>query len=118
MARSEAMPRAAWPLLEDETNPLVVSAVSIWEIAIKFAHRKGTSDDMPLSGAAALADARAANFGILAITADHAATLDGLPLHHRDPFDRLLVAQAKCEGMVLLTHDARLGAYGDCVRVV
>lgn len=112
------MPRKAWPLLEDETNPLVVSAVAIWEIAIKHARRKGSSQDMPLSGSAALADARAANFQLLDITLDHAAALDGLPLHHRDPFDRLLIAQAKSEGMVLLTHDAQLGVYGDCVRIV
>jgi PIN domain nuclease of toxin-antitoxin system len=118
MSQSDRMPSKAWPLLEDETNPLVVSAVSIWEISIKFARRRGTSADMPISGAAALAEARAANFALLEITHDHAAALDSLPPLHRDPFDRLLVAQAKCEGMVLLTHDGQLGAYGDCVLVV
>jgi PIN domain nuclease of toxin-antitoxin system len=118
VTQSERMPRKAWPLLEDESSPLVVSAVSIWEISIKFARRRGVSNDMPFSGAAALAETRAANFALLEITHDHAAALDALPLHHRDPFDRMLIAQAKSEGMVLLTHDAQLAAYGDCVRVV
>lgn len=112
------MPRAAWPLLENETNPLAVSAVSIWEIAIKHARGNSPSADMPLSGGAALTEVRAANFELLNITFDHAAKLDDLPPHHRDPFDRLLVAQALSEGMILLTHDAKLAAYGDCVQVV
>ena len=54
----------------------------------------------------------------LPVTADHAAAVEHLPDVHRDPFDRLLVAQAVAEGAVLLTSDHRLTAYGDAVRLV
>ena len=54
----------------------------------------------------------------LPVTADHAAAVEHLPDVHRDPFDRLLVAQAVAEGAVLLTSDHRLAAYGDAVRLV
>jgi PIN domain nuclease of toxin-antitoxin system len=118
MARSSAMPRRAWPLLEDQANPLIVSAVSIWEIAIKFSRSTGSPGDVPLSGDAALVEVRSANFELIGITPDHGAAVGTLPFHHRDPFDRLLVAQAQSEGMVLLTHDAQLAAYGEFVRVV
>ena len=52
------------------------------------------------------------------ITGDHAAAVARLPNFHRDPFDRMLVAQAKMEPLVLLTNDAALAAYGDCVEIV
>ena len=112
------MSRKGWELLEDEHKPLVVSAVSVWEIAIKHGRGQGYPDAMPISGKQAMNEVRAANFEFLAITHDHAASVDDLPLHHRDPFDRLLVAQARCESMHLLTHHAKLAAYGDFVIVV
>lgn len=48
---------------------------------------------------------------ILGLTADHGSRVADLPLHHRDPFDRLLISQARCEGLTLLTADARIAAY-------
>lgn len=118
LERSERLSCEGWALLEDESNALVVSAATVWEIAIKFARNRGRSDDIPLSGTELLADIRAANFELLPITPDHTAGVDELPLHHRDPFDRLLIAQANCERMHLLTHDAALAAYGEHVIVV
>ena len=118
LTRSSKLSREGWGLLEDEHNPLVVSAVSIWEIAIKHSRGQGRANSVPMSGTSALSAIRDANFTLLEITLDHAATVDHLEPHHRDPFDRLLVAQARSETMHLLTHDARLAAYGDFVIVV
>ena len=117
ITRSDVLSRSGWELLERDGNSLFVSAVSIWEIAIKYARRR-KPEDMPISGQQALAAVKSANFDMLAISLDHAAAVDELPLHHRDPFDRLLVAQARSESMHLLTHDASLAAYGDWVIVV
>ena len=118
LTRSDRLSRNGWELLENDQNPLVVSAVSIWEIAIKHARRRGGRSDISISGASALQEVRAANFDLLEVSHDHAAALDELPLHHRDPFDRLLVAQARSESMTLLTHDQQLRAYGELVIVV
>ena len=71
-----------------------------------------------ISGKQALFEARAADFELLAISPDHAAAVDGSPIHHRDPFDCLLVAQSRCESMHLLTHDSKLADYGDFDIVV
>ena len=111
------MPQSGWDLLESKSNDLFVSAVSIWEIAIKHARRR-TPDDMPISGETALAEVKAADFDLLAVSHEHAAAVGALPLHHRDPFDRLLVAQARTESMHLLTHDRKLFVYGEAVITV
>ena len=118
LTKSDALSAEGWRLIEDESNALAVSAVSIWEIAIKYARRRGSPNDMPMSGGDALDQIRAANLDLLPVNGDHAAAVDALPLFHRDPFDRLLVAQAKSESMHLLTHDKQLAAYGDFVIVV
>jgi PIN domain nuclease of toxin-antitoxin system len=89
------------------------SAASIWEISIKVALGKLTAD--PNEVAAALGPA---GFGSLAITIEHAARVQALPPLHKDPFDRLLVAQALSEPMILLTNDAALAGYGDIVKLV
>jgi PIN domain nuclease of toxin-antitoxin system len=89
-----------------------VSAVSIWEIAIK--HRLGRGE-MPVSGEAALRYFRQAGYRFLGIEPDHAAAVETLPDHHQDPFDRLLVAQALMEPMRLLTHDMTVARYSDTV---
>jgi PIN domain nuclease of toxin-antitoxin system len=94
----------------------LVSAVSIWELAIK----------QHLGKLSVRSDVRTWTRRVttelvlehLPVTADHAAAVEHLPDVHRDPFDRLLVAQAVAEGAVLLTADERLTAYGDAVRLV
>lgn len=115
---SPRLPKSAHELIEDSSSVVVASAVSIWEVAIKYALRRGHIDDVPLSGAEMLAELERAGFDLLAISGRHAARIDTLPPHHSDPFDRLLVAQAMVEGMRLLTHDKALAAYGDAVMPV
>jgi PIN domain nuclease of toxin-antitoxin system len=112
------MPAGAWQQLKDERNINCVSAASVWECAVKFRLNRGAPDDMPFTGTDALREFRNAGFQILDITAEHAAAVDHLPLHHRDPFDRLMVAQARLEPLLFFTHDKNLSAYGDFVKVV
>lgn len=101
-----------------KADAVFVSAVAIWEIAIKHALRKGRHDDIVVSGRQAADLFEQAGYAILPITAAHAAAVDDLPLLHGDPFDRMLVAQALTEPMHLLTRDARLKDYGVLAVVV
>jgi PIN domain nuclease of toxin-antitoxin system len=87
-----------------------VSAASIWEIAIKA--RLGRLEGDPNEFVAAIEQS---GFRALAISADHAAMVYELPFHHRDPFDRLLIAQALSEPLRLLTTDKMLSQYSDLV---
>ena len=96
-------------------NDIYFSAASIWEIAIK--HRLACQD-MPVSGDEAAKLCRRAGYTELPVTSIHAGATEALPLHHADPFDRVLVAQAKSEPMRLLTHDQVLPQYGEDVLFV
>jgi PIN domain nuclease of toxin-antitoxin system len=106
---------ASTGLLADADRRLV-SAVCVWELAIKQRLGKlSLGSDVRtwmrrVTGELALDH--------LPVTAEHAAGVEHLPDVHRDPFDRLLVAQAVAEGAVLLTADRRLLGYGDAVRLV
>ncbi|HYF23805.1 MAG TPA: type II toxin-antitoxin system VapC family toxin [Caulobacteraceae bacterium] len=115
---SDKLPVQARELIEQAGEGAYVSAASVWEIAIKHATGRGGANAMPIDGATALDAFLRAGFTILSISAEHAAAVDGLPPLHGDPFDRLLVAQAKSEPMRLLTRDARLAGYGELVTVV
>ncbi len=84
---------------------MALSAVSFWEIAIKRSLGKLEIED---GWARALARL---SFDPLPVTALHAAAVERLPWHHRDPFDRLLVAQAMLEGQTLVSADPRVAAY-------
>jgi PIN domain nuclease of toxin-antitoxin system len=77
-----------------------VSAVSIWEMAIQHGLGK-----LPLPSRQIANDVEAQGFGWLSITPDHAQAVLDLAAHHKDPFDRLLIAQARCEGMHMVTYD-------------
>jgi PIN domain nuclease of toxin-antitoxin system len=90
-----------------------VSAASIWEISIKSALGK-----LKVNPDAVLKAIEPAGFSMLSIKGEHAARVFDLGMHHHDPFDRLLVAQAQLESMTLLSNDAALGAYGSCVHVL
>lgn len=118
LADSDKLPVEALALMDEHAEQLFASTGSIWEVAIKWARRKGAADDMPLSGREFAAALDEAGIEVLPITPDHAAELDDLEMHHRDPFDRLLIATARREGLTLLTSDAALGAYGPAVRVI
>jgi PIN domain nuclease of toxin-antitoxin system len=91
--------------LTDDTNRVLLSAVVVWEVAIKRALGKLTVPDEYLS---LLLDA-----GVqpLAMNLAHAAAVELLPPHHRDPFDRMLVSQARAEGATLVSGDEALRPY-------
>ncbi|GFE85213.1 twitching motility protein PilT [Steroidobacter agaridevorans] len=89
-----------------------ISAASIWEISIKSSIGKLDADPDEL-----LAGVEPAGFSLLPITGDHAAKVARLPPIHKDPFDRLLVAQASVEPMILLTNDDALRDYGSLVTI-
>lgn len=105
-------------LLQDRDNEVFVSVVTLWEIAIKFALPKGRPDDMPVSAKEALADFLEAGYQVLDVTPPHALAIAALPPLHRDPFDRMLVAQARVEPMRLLTVDRIVAAYGEGIELI
>jgi PIN domain nuclease of toxin-antitoxin system len=105
-------------IIANPKNTSFISAASIWEIAIKFARNKGLPDDMPVSGTQARDIFRNAGYQFLKIDADHAAAVDGLPLLHGDPFDRIIVAQARAEGLRLITKDADVAAYDPAIMLM
>ena len=115
VARSERLSPEARLLIEDPRNDVQYSAASVWEIAIKSTlRRKDFRVDLSLLHSA---------FSVIGLTelpvrAEHAIGVTHLPPIHRDPFDRLLVAQSVVEPLVLLTNDAVLARYGQVVRVV
>jgi PIN domain nuclease of toxin-antitoxin system len=96
-----------------ESSEVYASAASIWEISIKSALGKLEADPNEV-----LAGVEPAGFSHLTIVGGHSAKVAELPPVHKDPFDRLLVAQARFEPMILLTDDEVLRAYGDLVEVV
>ena len=94
----------------------IVSAVCVWELAIKQHLGKLSLGSDVRTWSRRVTTELALDH--LPVTAEHAAAVEHLPDVHRDPFDRLLVAQAVSEGVVLLTADDRLTGYGDAVRLV
>ncbi|MCP9785484.1 type II toxin-antitoxin system VapC family toxin [Cyanobium sp. N5-Cardenillas] len=96
-------------LITNQASAVFLSHVSLWEIAIKHALTRG---DMPLSAGEAIPWAEQSGFAFLPIGLPHLLALDQLPLHHRDPFDRLLVAQSISGPLTLLSADAAFTAYG------
>lgn len=118
IADDPRLPVQARTLIADVDNTIVVSAASVWEIAIKHALARGGPNDMPISGAKALRYFQSAGYELLAITAAHAAAVERLKPRHADPFDRLLVAQALSEPLRLLTHDKSVASYSDTIMLV
>ena len=102
-------------LIDDKDNELCFSSISIAEIAIK--HLKNPKLMIPAPNEVRRF-AIASDIGELNFTSAHAMSLVDLPLHHRDPFDRMLLAQAKSSGMKILSHDDKFPAYGDFVIAV
>jgi len=96
-------------LVQDDANELLLSVASCWEIAIKYALGKLP---LPAPPEQYVPDRmRSSGVDALAVRVEHALRVANLPLHHRDPFDRLLVAQAQIERVPLLTADPRLALY-------
>ena len=114
-ASSQRLPDEAREMLEDAENEVYYSAASIWEIAIKTSlGRKDFRINVATLQSALL------EMGLieLPVTAQHAVGVTRLPALHRDPFDRMLIAQSIAEPLTLLTNDALLSKYWDGVRVV
>jgi PIN domain nuclease of toxin-antitoxin system len=92
--------------ISDPNNLIILSSVVIWEIRIKQALGKLeiTPDFFHVI--------KNQGFEFLAITSEHAYAVGDLPMHHRDPFDRMIIAQAKLEGLSVVTHDSTFRKYG------
>jgi len=106
LADDECVGDVAERELCDDTNRVLLSAAVVWEVAIKRSLGKLKA---PADMAATLVGAGAQP---LPITFDHAAAVEALPWHHRDPFDRMLVAQALTEGAAIVSQDDGLRQYG------
>lgn len=103
--------KKARAILDSEEDGLIISAVSAWELAIKSA--LGKVDLSPSSSSQDFMQRLAddGRFQMLHISWQHAAAVEALPALHSDPFDRLLIAQAQCENLTLLTNDRQIGRY-------
>jgi len=109
------LPAAVASLLADPAQPVVLSVVSLWEVAIKSSLGRA---DFQVEASALRLDLLGEGFHELPLRANHAMALQHLPWIHRDPFDRLLVVQAQLEGLRLLNVDRTLVAYGEHVEAV
>ncbi len=110
----ERLPSDAHRLMADPSNALLFSVVSLWEVVIKRGLKRADFQ----------VDARLLRRGLidngyceLPILSEHVVAIDVLPPIHKDPFDRLLIAQAMVEGITLLTSDATVGRYPGPVRL-
>ncbi len=111
----DQLPPAAHVLLDDPNNELRFSAASIWEITIKRALGRDDFQVDPRLLRRGLLDN---GYDELAITSEHAIVVDLLPAIHKDPFDRILIAQSTVEGITLLTADPLVARYPGSVRQV
>jgi len=109
------LPAEVREIIQDPENDVVFSSVSIWEIAIKAGLGRTSFAASPDVIAAS---AIATGFSELPLRWQAAAAVSGLPLHHRDPFDRVIVAQAMVEPIHLYTVDRKLLPYSPLVRIV
>lgn len=115
-ARSpKRLPPEARKQMDDPDNELVFSAANIWEVAIKGSLGRADFEFDPRVVRRNLLDN---GYLELPIDSEHAAAVRDLPPIHRDPFDRVLVAQSIVEGIALLTHDPIVARYGGLVRAV
>ena len=111
----ERLPAEARSRIDDPETTLVFSAASVWEVAIKNALGR---DDFRVDPRVLRHRLLAHEYAELSVTGAHVAAVDLLPRIHKDPFDRLLVAQAQLEGLVLWTADEVLGRYPGPIRVL
>jgi PIN domain nuclease of toxin-antitoxin system len=109
---SPKLSQKAREIIQSSKSTVWVSAASVWEIAIKYALGRG---DMPVSSQEAMTYFRESGYRFLPVEAEHAATVQDLPAHHQDPFDRILVAQALMEPMRLMTADPLVALYSDTI---
>lgn len=110
---SPRLPVRTRSVLEDPAAEVSFSVVSLWEIAIKLGLGR---PDFQVDVVALRANARVSGIDEVPVYGEHVLAVRDLPSLHQDPFDRLLIAQARHEGLTLLTADPRVLAYGDGVQ--
>lgn len=116
LSDSKRLPAETRDLIASADNEILFSAASIWEIAIKEQLLRA---QFGVDAETIIDAARETGFTELAVSAQHAAGVAKLPLHHKDPFDRMLISQALTEPARLLTADRTLGAYSkDLVALI
>ena len=113
LARPDRVSREVTAIISDETNEIFVSTATFWELAIKSSIGKITLSKDVHSLATELHED---GLVLLPVQPEHCSTVASLPFHHRDPFDRMLLAQALTEDFTLLSRDKEFGSYP--VRVV
>lgn len=113
-AQPSLVPAKIKASVRDAGNEIFVSSVSIFEIAVK--RKTGRSDAPPMSASEAAEMFLASGYRFLDVTPAHAAAVETLSVHHKDPFDHLLIAQAIAEPMYLVSDDAKIALY-DCPRI-
>ncbi len=111
----DRLPAKARALIDDRDNELVFSPASIWEVVIKHGLRRA---DFQVDARLLRRGLLDNGYGEIAITSNHVVAIDSLPRLHRDPFDRLLIAQSVVEGITLLTADALVARYPAPVQLV
>lgn len=114
-AGSDRLPDAARRLIEDRSNLLLFSAASLWEIAIKSGLGR---EDFQIDVRLLYRSLLDAGYVELPVTGSHAAAITSLPPIHRDPFDRILVAQALTDHLRLVTSDETVARYGAAIHLV
>ena len=107
------LPPTARKLINDPANELLYSAASLWEIAIKRALGR---EDFRVDPRALRRGLLENGYAELAISGEHVLAVDALPALHKDPFDRMLVAQSLAESVTLLTGDPQVARYSDTIR--
>ena len=111
----DRLSRGTRDLIDDDETEMLYSAASIWEVAIKSGLGRADFDvDLGILRRGLLEN----GYTELPVTGAHAAAVDLLPPIHADPFDRILVAQARIEGVILLTADRIVGRYPGSIRVI
>ncbi|MBU2767230.1 type II toxin-antitoxin system VapC family toxin [Acidithiobacillus ferrivorans] len=111
----ERVPVGARALMADQDNELFFSVASIWEVAIKSGlNRSDFQVDARMLRRGLIDN----GYGEMPILSKHVVAIDTLPFIHKDPFDRLLIAQAMVEGIALLTDDVTMAQYQGTIRLV
>lgn len=106
LAEDPKLGKEAREAVADPSSTVLVSAATVWELSIKAALGK-----LDLDGADLVEEIEANGFVELPMTARHAQAAATLPRHHDDPFDRVLIAQARVEGLTIVTRDSAFDAY-------
>jgi PIN domain nuclease of toxin-antitoxin system len=109
------IPKKTRLLLENPNNTLIFSAASLWEISIK---RSLNRSDFQLDTRMLRRELIERGYQELSVTSEHAVYTENLAPHHKDPFDRILIAQATVEGITLLTADNMVARYGGSVQKI